>query len=67
MRLPAAASSTSARSCTSRTDLTDGREGGNVVVVNDRLALFNVYHGEREELGDSSEAQIINRSSNYHL
>jgi hypothetical protein len=48
-------------------DLTDGREGSNVFVIDDGLALFNVYHGERDALGEDAEFDDVDYSESYHL
>lgn len=48
-------------------DLTDGREGSNLFFISDTLALFNVYHAERDDLGDEPDPDKIDYSENYHL
>jgi hypothetical protein len=48
-------------------DLTDGREGSNVFVVNEKLAIFNVYHAELDDLGEDAEFDAVDYSESYHL
>lgn len=50
-------------------ELTDGREGSNLFYIDDDVALFNVYHAERDTLpADPGLAfAAIKSSSSYHL
>ncbi len=48
-------------------DLTAGREGSNVFVVDETLAIFNVYHAELDEIGEETEFDAVDYSESYHL
>jgi hypothetical protein len=48
-------------------DLTDGREGSNFFYIDDKVAIFNVYHAERDNIGPATEYKAIDFSTNYHL
>ncbi|HVK78780.1 MAG TPA: hypothetical protein VM734_36015 [Kofleriaceae bacterium] len=48
-------------------DLTDGREGSNLFYVGDGVALINVYHAERDDLGPDTPYETVDYSSSYHL
>ncbi len=48
-------------------DIAEGREGSNFFPISGDLALFNVYHAERDELTEDSELSVVSYSANYHL
>jgi hypothetical protein len=66
-RIPAGEASIDEDSITYFADLADGREGSNFFFVRDDLAIFNVYHKERDDLGDEPEFSQVDYSRNYHL
>jgi len=67
VKIPAGETEIDESSITHFADLTDGREGSNFFYVGDGIALFNVYHHERDDLGDDPEFMKVDYSENYHL
>jgi hypothetical protein len=48
-------------------DIAGGREGSNLFYLGEGKALFNVYHAERDNLGEQAEYESVDFSSSYHL
>jgi hypothetical protein len=67
VKIPAGSAEIDPAATTDFRDLTDGREGSNLYVISDKLALFNVYHAERDSLGDEPDFDDVDNSANYHL
>jgi hypothetical protein len=48
-------------------DLTEGREGSNLLHVSGDLFVFNVYHAELDDITPETEFAAVDYSPNYHL
>jgi len=67
VKIPAGQDSIDESATVNFRDIADGREGSNLYFISDKLALFNVYHAERDNLGPKPDFDKVDFSESYHL